>query len=446
MKKITFLLVFALFIAKNGIAQIDVDSPVAVPSEPNGDQPKEDRVEWFKSNGLYGFKNLMTDNVLIQPEFEEIDLAFSDFMVARKNGKTGVINKKGEVVVPFEFQRIRPSSPNIKRRYPWLLAAKNGLWGLIDPTGRTFEPFEWTEADFYAQNDSLVLLSKMGHQRLLNRQGKTIIETHFDRWETSGGLDRKKLIYARQNGKAGLVDFQQKVVLPFEYEHVVWVEGKVVCIINNKKYGLVSFGGRPILPAEHGYIHSKYAHGLFGVGTLDAKKQGVVDSTGVFVLPIAYAQAYLVAGNSLMAVKNADSKIAIFDLRGKQLTEHLFENILDHREVSDLFFGQIGMQKYRLLNGKGEFVSPEVFESVGVSPTACVASVGWKNAFFRLDGKQVTGFKYYGASGFDSILNRDRMVQYKRLPKEKTWIGHASVNGREIFIDSDGGEFDPAKN
>lgn len=84
----------------------------------------------------------MTEKVLIQPEYEEIDLTFSDFMIARKNGQTGVINTRGKIVVPFEFQKIKTSNPNIKKRFPWLLAAKNGFWGLIDPTGRTVEPFE----------------------------------------------------------------------------------------------------------------------------------------------------------------------------------------------------------------------------------------------------------------------------------------------------------------
>ncbi|MDO8970903.1 MAG: WG repeat-containing protein, partial [Saprospiraceae bacterium] len=324
-----------------------------------------------------------------------------------------------------------------------LLAAKNGFWGLIDPAGRTVEPFEWTEAMYYHQTDSLVLLSKPGLQRLLDRQGKTVVETRFDRWETSGGIDRKKFIYARQNGKAGLVDFQNKVVLPFEFENIMWVEDKVVCIFKDNRYGLVTLDGRPILPVEYGIIHSHYAHGLFGVNTPDAQKRGLVDSTGVFILPIEYAQVNLIAGRSLIAAKNMDAKIAIFDLRGKQLTDFLFEFINSRDDVPGLFFGQIGPQQFRLLNGKGEFLSPEVFESVSTSPTAFTASVGWKNAFFRLDGKQVTEFKYYGGMGFDTLINRDRMINTYRLPKDRTWIGRVHSNGRDLYIDSEGNEFDP---
>jgi hypothetical protein len=427
-------------------AQIEEEGTVIEAPWPRDGQSKEDRVEWFQLDGLYGFRNLKTGQVLIQPEFEEIDLTFSDFMIGRKNGQTGVINQKGEIVVPFEFQKIKTSSRNVKKRFPWLLAAKNGLWGLIDPTGRTFEPFEWTEATYYDQTDSLVLLSKPGLQRLLDRQGKTVIETHFDRWETGGGIDRKKLIYARQNGKVGLVDFQNKVVLPFEFEYLMWVEDKVVCIGKDNRFGLVTLDGRPILPVEHGYIHSKYAHGLFGVGTPDAKKQGLVDSTGVFVMPIEYAQVRLVAGRSLVAAKNMDSKIAIFDLRGKQLTEFLFESIISHDDVPGLFFGQMGPQQFRLLNGKGEFLSPEIFESVGATPTAFTATVGGKSALIRLDGKQVTGFKYAVAMGFDSLINRDRMTGNYRLPQGRTWIGRAYSNGRNIYIDSEGNEFDPMGN
>lgn len=439
-----FLLLFCVF-PFLALAQIDLEDTVIEPPREPYNHAKEDRVEWFKSDGLYGFKNLKTEKVLIQPEYEEIDLTFSDFMIGRKNGQTGVVNTKGEVVIPFEFQKIKTSSPNVKKRFPWLLAAKNGFWGLIDPTGRTFEPFEWTEATYYHQWDSLVLLSKPGLQRLLDWQGKTLVETHFDRWETGGKFDRKKYIQVRQNGKAGLVDFQEKVVVPLAYDYVVWVEDKIVCIEKDKRYGLVSLDGRPILPAEYGYIHSKYAHQLFGVSTPDAQKQGMVNAEGVFIIPIEYRQVYLVASNSLVAVKNMDGKIAIFDLQGKPLTEFIFESIISRDDVAGLFFGQIGPQQFRLLNGKGEFLSPAVFESVGTSPTAFTASVGWKTAFFRLDGKQVTGFQYGGAMGFDSLINRDRLTGNYRLPQGRTWIGHASSNGWKIYIDSEGNEFDPMK-
>jgi len=128
------------------------------------------------------------------------------------------------------------------------------------------------------------------------------------------------------------------------------------------------------------------------------------------------------------------------------LTEFLFEAIISRNDVPGLFFGQIGPQKFRLLNGKGEFLSPEVFESIGTSPKAFTATVGWKNAFFRLDGKQVTGFKYGGGMGFDSLINRDRMTGNYRLPQGRTWIGRVYSNGRNLYIDSEGNEFDPLRN
>jgi hypothetical protein len=67
MKKTAFILIFALFATTNGIAQIEVDSPVALPPSREEDSPKENRVGWFKSNGLYGYKNLMTAQVFVQP-------------------------------------------------------------------------------------------------------------------------------------------------------------------------------------------------------------------------------------------------------------------------------------------------------------------------------------------------------------------------------------------
>ncbi len=439
---------FAAFVALPFFAasQIEVNSPVYIEESPEERKSlaKEDRVDWFKLDGKYGFKNLLTGKVLVQPEYEEIDYYFSDFMVVQKSGKTGAINKKGEIVVPFEFQKIRSSSSNIDRRFPWILAAKNGFWGLIDAKGNTFLDFEWTEADFYLGNDSLVLLSKKGLQLLINREGRTVIETKFDRWEDNDSFYPQKLICARKSGKAGLVDFQNKVVLPFKFEQVIWMKGEVVCIQKNKRYGLFKIGGRQILAPEHGVIRPLDAHGLFTVGTMDAKKQGLMDSTGFVVLPIEYSNIYLVANKSLIAAENHDSKMAIFDLSGKQLTDFLFDKIIDHDFVPNLFFGRIGEQKYRLLNGKGEFVSPDIFAVVGVSPTAFSASLAVKSALFLLDGKQATPFKYGAASGFDSLINRERIVAKYNLPKDRTWIGFAYLDGsKQVFIDSEGNEFVP---
>jgi hypothetical protein len=425
-------------------AQIGIeDSPLGSSSEEIQEPLSgEDRIAWFKENGLYGYRHLKTGAIIVKPEFEDIDRYYSSFMVARKNGRAGVVNQKGEIVIPFEYQKIYASSPDIKNRYPWILAEKNGFCGLISPNGVLFEPFVWTQASYYAYLDSFVLLTKPGVQRLMDRQGKVVLETNYDRWEHSG-FYQQKLIYARKNGKVGLIDFQNKVVVPFEYDAIEWIKDSVVCYRENKRSGLNALDGQPILPAEHGYI-KPLSSGLFNVSTPDAKKHGLVNSTGIFLLPIEYNDIFLIAANSAIAAKKSGTKLAVFDLNGKQLTDFIFEEIKSRDDVPDLFFGKIDFQKYRLLNGKGEFLSPETFQSINTYATAFTGTVRGKTAFFRLDGKQVTEFKYSG-HGFDSLLNRDRLIQHHKLPTYRTWIGQVYINGQTIFLDSEGQEYIPTK-
>lgn len=44
---------------------------------------------------------VLNDSILIPFVYEELDITYSDFMIAKREGMWGAINKKGEAVLPF---------------------------------------------------------------------------------------------------------------------------------------------------------------------------------------------------------------------------------------------------------------------------------------------------------------------------------------------------------
>ena len=81
----------------------------------------------FRWEMMYGY--ILNDSILIPFEYEQLDEKFSDFMLAKRNGYWGAINKKGEVICLL----ITKSSVNTKIAHCWL-KKEQILASLIVPT------------------------------------------------------------------------------------------------------------------------------------------------------------------------------------------------------------------------------------------------------------------------------------------------------------------------
>ncbi|HAS45256.1 MAG TPA: hypothetical protein DCS93_32535 [Microscillaceae bacterium] len=93
-----------------------------------------------RKNEKYGIVDYR--KVLIPYVYEELPRYINDCMIARKDGKWGVINHKNKTLIPFEFERISYVKSS-KKRYQklFLVVAKNGLLGLHNRTGKKlFDP------------------------------------------------------------------------------------------------------------------------------------------------------------------------------------------------------------------------------------------------------------------------------------------------------------------
>jgi len=69
-------------------------------------------VRRVREGDFYGFKNEKNE-WLIEPKCEIFDSPFGDFMIAQNAQKLrGATNGKGDTLVPFEFQAIKPVQGN----------------------------------------------------------------------------------------------------------------------------------------------------------------------------------------------------------------------------------------------------------------------------------------------------------------------------------------------
>ncbi len=119
----------------------------------------------------------------------------------------GIINMKGEVVVPLEYRSLRPYGKVVK-------ATKDELNGYVDWNGKVVIPLEYDQISDYRKG--LMFVKKGKKYGAINQKNEVVIPLIYEKlpW-TYNGHD---LIKAKKNGKWGYIDKTGRVKIPFKYD------------------------------------------------------------------------------------------------------------------------------------------------------------------------------------------------------------------------------------
>lgn len=211
----------------------------------------EDGLAPVEKNGLVGLIDTLGDTI-IPFEYEYIYSGkHSEGLIAvmREKFRTcGYIDIKNNVVIPLEYYNATPFSEGLAKVY------KDG-WGFINTKGEEVVPRKYGLADSF--KDSLAVVAdddfKFG---AINHQGEKVIDLEYDLLhngildgnavKTPYKLERfffkhinEGLIPAYKNGKAGVIDYQGKIVIPFIYEYVSVFEQGLAIVIKDNQYGYI---------------------------------------------------------------------------------------------------------------------------------------------------------------------------------------------------------------
>jgi hypothetical protein len=128
-----------------------------------------------KIRGNWGFIN-KAEQLAIQPYYQSVTPFYEGLSLFKLRGKYGLMNTLGKEIVTADYQKIVRSSNGV-----YLVQDVKNKWGLVDG------------------------------------QGVSRLSPAFDRLTDLG---ENKLL-AIQNGKAGLVDYSGRILVPFQYEEIV---------------------------------------------------------------------------------------------------------------------------------------------------------------------------------------------------------------------------------
>ena len=414
-------------------------APFVIPKHWKTGKPQAGR----KNNKHYGY--VLNDSILIPFEYEELDITYSDFMKAKIGGMWGAINKKGEAVLPFEYVSLQHAKKGT------LIAARNyHEYGLISPENGVLVPLEFKQVIHV--NDSVLIFNHPQKQvvvEVLNQQEIRAMDTfEYEQFYPLGSPNPKFFSAKIKDGKTGIVDLQNRVLLPFEYHKIHWQKGNMINFETEQSLqGLVNFQNQVRTPAVYPYLNSTTNPNLFGVR--DARgKLGMIDSTGNIIVPLQYYSCWVLENLECIKCKTVQGHYALWDAQGKQRSEEIYEEIHSNKVVPNVLVAQLpDSKKWQILDRRGRILCRDLVDDYYFFPLGFTGEKGGLVAIFDLSGQQVTDFVYKSASrSFDTVEAAEKRARALGLPEGTRLVCQATnAAGGRVYVDDTGKEYEVKK-
>ena len=196
-------------------------------------------------------------------------------VVSNSDYEYGVINKKGELVVPFKYYYIAEFKDGFAR------VELEKKMGFIDKTGKEIVPIIYDDAISFS--DGVASVKKNGKRGFVDATGKLIIPTVFD---YDYGFHSGTALVSKAD-KWGLIDKTGKEIIPIMYDVVynLTPDHSLFKVKENNKIYLVDKNNRKI--TKTGFDDIGLFAGEYAI-VEENKKKGLINKKGEIVVPLKY--------------------------------------------------------------------------------------------------------------------------------------------------------------
>lgn len=361
--------------------------------------------------------------------------------------KYGVVDEEGVVYIPVNYDEISLFKEGSNYRDNVYKCQRNGKLGLVNAQDITLLQCEYSSIKHSGEYVYLVKNGKNGYAELKGTdEVKSLIPCIYDKLES---YSKNAPMRATYNGKEGMIDGNNKIIIPFEYSNIgkfynvgaynmAWVE-------KDGKYGIYNIDGTVIQPwdIEKAYIMNEnsgttylifddfpdpsttYIHivvnGMTGVLSGKTYKTVIPCKYG-YISPVINERAFYKANNKwgIMDIQNNSIQEAIYD-KIKINNNMLSEAFTPNGTFQDNMYVFIG-DKQGMIDKNGKAFIPVKYDSLGVfSENMIVAKCGNLYGYINSNGEECIPLTYSHADNFSEGL--------AAVKNEK---------GKYLFIDASG--------
>lgn len=304
----------------------------------------------LQKEGKVGIINLKGE-ILIEPVYDDIKIPNPEkpVFVCKNAEQFTVLNEKAEEILT-QYQEVDAIELNgIVSNMPYeksvLKYKQDGKYGLVNLKGKKITAPVYEEITSLAHKEGELLVKQDGKYGVINQKGTTILENKYDSIVGDGFYtedDQYALsgyivsVTTKEGYRYGYINHKQKQILKPEYASVIRLlqieqtNDIYLAVVKNGQVGILK-NGKEIVEYKYQDIEYNTDNQTF---TLERNsKLGVCNLEGKIIVPVEY-DGIVIAGLYIQATKNDETQI--FDLEGKQVEDVVFNGI--HTTANDNYY------------------------------------------------------------------------------------------------------------
>ncbi len=290
-------------------------------------KPEEDTIH-YKKKIISKQSVLFTDSHTLSPKYDEIEITeFKDKYIAEvyHNGKYGVINENGILIIPIQYNYIeflfQYDGHNDSETLLGIAVEEKNKYGLYNIEGKRILPSIYEEID----NKNTMIFAQKNNKYFLVDIEKGIINKKsyddIDLLETESGITSLQYIaiLVENKLKEGIVSIDGKELIPCKYDEIYLLETRYYEVKLNKKSALFNAKGEQITAFIYDEIDNNYYYNIYGI--MKDNLYGAIDSTGKYILACEYNNLeikYDIEIGGYYFIANKKGQILFFNIDGKE--------------------------------------------------------------------------------------------------------------------------------
>lgn len=242
---IAFLLIIALIV---GIKKLLTTNSKSIAG-------KIETVHYYTiyDNGKWGVINSYGD-VIVKPEYDEmivipessqdVFICIYDADYAKGTYKTKVINSKGKEIIK-DYDKIEAVANYDEDHNIWyeknvFKAQKNGKYGLVNYSGKKLLECEYDSINPINGIENSIIIEKNGVVGICDDSGNIIIEPKYKSIEKIGNDYKNGYIVINSENKYGIIGFDKERILEEKFEEIKGIVGEdIYAVKENGKYSFI---------------------------------------------------------------------------------------------------------------------------------------------------------------------------------------------------------------
>lgn len=218
-------------------------------------------------------------------EYERVIGVDKNFAIIRKNGREGIINHSGKVIIPLIYKNIRKFYTN-----KWIVTTEHDKLGVIDDQNRVLLPpvydyMEGIDEDYACYEMGLPITVKQGqYSGLMDTALHFLIPCEYPK------LDFTKGFYRSEDGKGNCVYYnvRGKKLKSFtkEEDNEASVEWGVILFYKKGLLGAIDISGKEVIPFKYKSYSYNYTENLFLMYEDETEKNVTAYNETFQVVPI----------------------------------------------------------------------------------------------------------------------------------------------------------------